>query len=417
MAMILAAAPTYGADIKAADLLKEARSLKQDKRWEEAAKAYEAAMKTNPQRREALTMRLEAACCWMKLQKPDRALAVLEGAAGNRAKPGREAVFQDALNWVRKGTSAFPCYKGDYADFHVPPTYAKRAEELNLGKTTDICVDLLRRLTGADVKPKKRQVVQYNPLAGGGAHSGNPVEIGPGFFSADEDRCWGAVLTAVHELGHNFHARVPNLGALLHGNTSAQALHHMCVLESVWFPATLTQEGLKLGLSRNAMSLLAQHNTMREKKARAPLKVLADYEAFIAGGGKQAAFKDQYFIGVGVWTQLVKEKGLDICPRFFREIAALPAPLVGEAKRTVKQNALIVLAITRACGEDQVDRFSGKWGFPVDHAFYVKAKEAMKGSAPSKAAGPGAKAADEPKDGAVTAPEEDDEAGEDDGDK
>ena len=55
--------------------------------------------------------------------------------------------------------------------------------------------------------------------------------------------------------------------------------------------------------------------------------------------------------------------------------------------------------------------------FPVDRAFYVKSKEAMKVGAPAKAADPGVKAADEPKDGAVTAPEDDDEAGEDDGDK
>jgi hypothetical protein len=135
------------------------------------------------------------------------------------------------------------------------------------------------------------------------------------------------------------------------------------------------KQGTQNGLSPIAIHRIRQFSRSDDDSPRNSLKILAAYEAFVRSGNKALQFDDCYAVGVGIWRRLIKEKGLDICPAFFREVAALPGYLVREAKGSRTQNALLVACISRAYGEDMFDRFTNKWGMPLDRAFYDQARQ------------------------------------------
>jgi hypothetical protein len=352
-----------------------ARYLLGEGRFEEAARAFEAKIPQLTDNSEVVYRRLDAAYCWEHCGRKDAAMAVVRPALKLTLGEREAAILKDAITWMEKGHDSFPCFKGKYCDSYLPPWFAKRAEEMEFAKTLDICIDLLRQLTGANgLDPRKRQIVQYCPLIGS-SHSGNPAEIGHDFLNADRDQCWGGMANVVHELAHNFHGAVPNLNNLTDRNSFGPIWHHLCVVENTWIDATLLKQGTQSGLSPIAIHRIRQCSRNDDDSSRNWLKVLTAYEAFIRSGNKALQFDDSYAVGVGIWRRLIKEKGLDICPVFFRELVALPGYLVREAKGSERKNALLVACISRAYGEDLFDRFTNKWGMPLDKAFYDQARQ------------------------------------------
>lgn len=358
---------------------KHARYLSSEGRFEEAARAFEAKIPQLSDSNEMLYRRLEAAYCWEHCGRKDAAVAVVRPALKLTLGEREAAILKDAITWLEKGHDSFPCFKGKYCDSYLPPWFAKRAEEMEFAKTLDICIDLLRQLTGANgLDAKRKQIAQYCPLVDG-SHAGNPAEIGYGFVNSDRELSWVAMANVVHEIAHNFHFAVPNLDALatpdFKGNNFDPVWHHMCVIENTWIDATLLKQGAQSGLSPIAMHRIRQCSRNDDDGPRNWLKVLAAYEAFVRSGNNALQFDDPYAVGAGIWRRLIKEKGLDICPAFFRELAALPGYLVREAKGSQKKNALLVACISRAYGEDLFDRFTNKWGMPLDRAFYDQARQ------------------------------------------
>lgn len=354
---------------------KVARYLLGEERFEEAARAFEAKIPQLADNSEVVYRRLDAAYCWEHCGRKDAAMAVLKPALKLTLGEREAAILKDGITWLEKGHDSFPCFKGKYCDSYLPPWFAKRAEEMEFAKTLDVCIDLLRQLTGANgLDARRKQIVQYCPLIGS-SHSGNPAEIGHDFLNSDRDQCWGGMANVVHEVAHNFHGAVPNLNDLTDRNSFGPIWHHLCVIENTWIDATLLKRGAQSGLSPIAIHRIRQCSRNDEDSARNWLKVLAAYEAFIHSGNKALQFHDSYPVGVGIWRQLIKEKGLDICPAFFREVAAVPGYLVREATGSERKNALLVACISRAYGEDLFDRFTAKWGMPLDKAFYDQAKQ------------------------------------------
>jgi hypothetical protein len=354
---------------------KTARYLLSEQRFEEAARAFESVIPQLTDPAETLNGRLDAAYCWEHCGRKDAALAVVKPALKLTLDEREAAILKDAFVWLEKGHDSFPCFRGKYCDSYLPPWFAKRAEEMEFAKTLDVCIDLLRQLTGASgLDVRRKQIVQYCPLIGS-SHSGNPAEIGRDFLNANRDQCWGGMANIVHEVAHNFHDAVPNLSNLVDHNRFNPIWHWLCVIDNTWIDATLLKQGTQSGLSPIAMHRIRQCSRNDDDGPRNSLKVLAAYEVFVRGGNKALQFDDCYAVGAGIWRRLIKEKGLDICPVFFRELAALPGYWVREATTSEKKNALLVACISRAYGEDLFDRFVNKWGMPLDRVFYDQAKQ------------------------------------------
>ena len=299
------------------------------------------------------------------------AIRFLEQASGKTNNIREAVIMDDCLVFVKKGRDAFPCFNGKYMDIYLPRWFKSRAQRLAIPKSTDLVWEGLIELTGVNLIPKKRQAVQFNPFSGGGAHSGNPVEAGT-FWFPERDDSFSPLGVIAHEIGHNFNGRVKNDDSFLKNNISSLYFHGYCVVEDVYIPAFIIQKGKSVGLPDEFVALVkAEYERSRINNK----KTLERYERYLRGGGRQEIFKDQYSVGVGIWFEITEKHGLESCPRFFRYLAEIPETLIKEAKDSKKKNAMIVLAISQACGADMLDSFDKRWRFPIDRDFYHNARK------------------------------------------
>jgi hypothetical protein len=111
-----------------------------------------------------------------------------------------------------------------HMDFVLPAEGIRWFEKWKPQAMIDAQFELLRKLIGHLPVHDGKQVVEYRPDMGWGAHSGNPAMVGPGFWSWDDVRGWDIGIWW-HEVGHNFNAQAP---IVFYSNVEGFNYHHHC---------------------------------------------------------------------------------------------------------------------------------------------------------------------------------------------
>ena len=78
-------------------------------------------------------------------------------------------------------------YSTKHLDYVFPAKYVNQMAEAGLAPVIDKVWERMLDLFGY-CPSRGKQVIKYGPDMGGGAHSGNPVMMGPGWFKDDPNR-------------------------------------------------------------------------------------------------------------------------------------------------------------------------------------------------------------------------------------
>ena len=261
-----------------------------------------------------------------------------------------------------------------YIDFVVPDDIATWMETWEAGPYVDAGWRQIRDVIGQEPLDG-RQVVKYAPNMGGGAHSGNPVKAGPGWWSTDPVDGWTLGIWH-HEVGHNFHGET-RIGRIIEENWFDLFLHHGMELTQVALEARVLEQPERFGLSGEALvnyQAWAQsvHDSMFERSRH--------YKAFVDSGGRADEYvqlpdgeRDTY----GAWGWICRE----LCDGFGPELLettlravrvdGLPSDLYDLADTPLKKNTLF-LAIISAAADMDLRFYFWMWGFDVDYALYTR---------------------------------------------
>jgi hypothetical protein len=113
----------------------------------------------------------------------------------------------------------------EYVDFVVPRENALWIRGWRAQRYLDAVWEYMYSVMGQHPR-NTRQIVRFNPKLRGGAHSGNPIESGRGFFKTDPVSGW-SLGAYCHELAHNFNGPT-NVHGVTKENWAQPYYHHMC---------------------------------------------------------------------------------------------------------------------------------------------------------------------------------------------
>ena len=254
-----------------------------------------------------------------------------------------------------------------HMDFVLPPEGVRWFEKWKPHASIDAQFEYLRKLIGHEPTRDGKQVVKYQPDMGGGAHSGNPAPVGPGFWSWDDVGGWGIGIWC-HEVGHNFNGQAP---IVFYSNVEGfgGAYHHHChFLAGPVFMRTVANPA-SFGLLGAAANNYRRCTASYMPSAGRPMQGLPR----VAEKGRQRTYiSGGRLPGVDHDLQSARVK---IRRRGSGEISAamrtdgIPASLRKTAKTPLQINALLYCIMSHAANAD-LRPFFDRMGFEYDGPYY-----------------------------------------------
>jgi hypothetical protein len=252
-----------------------------------------------------------------------------------------------------------------HMDFVLPPEGASWFEKWKPHAMLDAQFEYLRKLIGHEPARDGKQIVKFQPDMGGGAHSGNPAPVGPGFWSWDDVRGWDIGIW-FHEVGHNFNAQAP---IVFYSNIGGFAYHHHChflagpvFMRTVADPAVFGLSGAAAGHYRRWTECYKQ-DLAGERKA---------YEDWLKNAGKARTYRgDGFHVWITICDQLASQYGVEILERSLRAMRTdgVPASLRETAKQPLQVNALLYCIMSHAASAD-LRPFFDRMGYEYDADYY-----------------------------------------------
>lgn len=269
-------------------------------------------------------------------------------------------------------------YSTRYLDFVVPAKFADRANQYNLAPVMDAVWGHMRDCYGLS-PDRGKQVIKYAPEMGGGAHSGNPVMMGPGWFKDDPVECWGWMLhIPVHEFGHDFHG-MTNIGPIISGKNPSldRFFHHGMEITESSVMARVAENPKQYHLEGPALATyLEYHKRELERNQRR-----ADpFRKWIGAGNDPAKFEgDAYGVGETMCCELCRQCGPQALEQTIRLFCpdALAQSIYNSADTDIKRQTLLCCMFSAAAGRDQKAYFKS-WAFKLDERFFDETFPAVK---------------------------------------
>ncbi len=235
-----------------------------------------------------------------------------------------------------------------YMDFVLPPDGVRWFGKWKPHAMIDAQFEYLRKLIGHEPARDGKQIVKYQPDMGGGAHSGNPAPVGPGFWSWDDVRGWGIGIWW-HEVGHNFNAQAP---IVFYSNVQGYDYHHHChFLAGPLFTRTAADPAA-FGLSGAAVDNYRRWLALSREDL---IGVRKNFDEWLKNGGKVRTWQGNGFHLWGtICDQLASQYGVEVLEKTLRAMRTdgIPASLRETAKSPLQVNALLFCIMSHAAGAD-----------------------------------------------------------------
>jgi hypothetical protein len=252
-----------------------------------------------------------------------------------------------------------------HIDFVLPPDGVRWFEKWKPHASIDAQFELLRKLIGHEPARDGKQIVKYQPDMGGGGCSGNPVTVGPGFWSWDDVRGWDIGIW-FHEVGHNFNGQAP---IVFYSNVEGFGYHHHChFLAKPVFMRTVADPAA-VGLSGAAAS---NYQRWTEWDAQELANECKDYPEWLRKGGKARTYpRDGFHLWCNICNQLTSQYGVEILEKSLRAMRTdgVPTALRETAKTPLQLNALLYCIMSHAANTD-LRPFFDRMGYEYDDSFY-----------------------------------------------
>jgi hypothetical protein len=271
------------------------------------------------------------------------------------------------LNVVSNNYAGMRIVSTRSVDLAVPAWYASWLEQWQPHHVIDAAYERLRRLTGLETDAGK-QVVMFAPGMGG-AVSGQPVQIGPGWMVLDPVDGWhftGDVL--IHEVGHNFNATMGmpdyNYWPWFDG-----WFHHGCELLERSILERLCAQPEAFGMTGAGSSNFIAH--VQREKLDAENRFAA-YRTYLASGGRATNYSgDTYGAWSRLCTDLQQRYGPSVLENTVRAYRrdGLPVSVRSAASTVAQRTTLLVCIMSAAAGADLRNYFATN-GFDIDASFY-----------------------------------------------
>ncbi len=310
--------------------------------------------------------------------KWDKPVRGFHFVAASLSTAGAELRQEWWLRVVEKDIADVRIFSTRYLDYVVPAKYALAMEQIGLRPVIDAAWERLRDMYGISPTDGK-QVVKYAPAMGGGAHSGNPVMMGPGWWNDDPVDCWSwMVHIPVHEFGHNFHG-LTNIGPIISGQNPPldRPFHHGMELTEVAIMTRIAQSPDDFGMAGISK---ASYLKFYKRQVENGLRRAEPFRKWIASQNKPEAFEgDTYGIGETICYELCGRYGpsvLEQTMRLFRH-DALKKDVYDSADNEIKRQTLLWCMFSCAAGTDLRPYFRS-WGFPVDDGYFSQMSPSIK---------------------------------------
>ncbi len=251
----------------------------------------------------------------------------------------------------------------EFMDFVVPPEIAQWIYDNDAISYLNTCWAMMHNVVGY-CPLNGRQVVRYN--AAGGAHSGNPVEAGPAWWSTNPIDGW-SLGAWDHEVGHNFHA-MTNMSRIT--NMWASTFFH----QGMEFMQTLLADKLismpEVFPSRTAYENYVAWIAKRRQNHRNSAK---HYITWLQNGGRAIDYPGptQYQAWAVICQELSSLYGTDVMEKTIRAVRkdGLPSEIYDLADTDPKRITLLLCILSNAAGTDLRSYFD-QWGFDIETGFY-----------------------------------------------
>jgi hypothetical protein len=254
-----------------------------------------------------------------------------------------------------------------HMDFVLPSEGVQWFEKWRPHALLDVQFEYLRKLIGHDPARDGKQIVKYQPDMGGGGCSGNPVTVGPGFWSWDDVRGWDIGIW-FHEVGHNFNGQAP---MVFYSNAPGFDYHHHCAfLAEPLFMRTVTDPAA-FGLSGAAA---ANYRRWTELAAEEVANECKAYRQSLGNGGKVRTYRgDGFHLWCDVCHELTLKYGAALIEKTVRAMRTdgVPTALRETAKTPLQVNALLYCIMSHAAGADLRPYFQ-HMGYEYDAEYYEK---------------------------------------------
>ncbi len=275
-------------------------------------------------------------------------------------------------------------------DFAVPGWLVTWLDHWQPHRVVDAAYDRLQRLTGVPTGEGK-QIVMFAPEMGG-AVSGQPLQIGPGWMTLEPVDGWHfAGDVYIHEVGHNFNSLIQMPDAN-YWPWFDSWFHHGCeLLERPILERLALALPLSYGLPRETRSNFLAH--VEREKIDATNRFAA-YATYLTGGGRATNYTGDTY---GAWSRmcvdLQKTYGPAVLENTVRAYRRDGVPLTTKALADTvsKKMTLLFCIMSAAAGTDLRSYFTAN-GFDVDNAFYASVNSAVlasMASLPDEEAGDG----------------------------
>ena len=316
---------------------------------------------------------------WRLICGPDGMTVDRDSGVPSWPKPtmGHHRVFVDAKNAfghdilefillvVRNDIPDGRIVHTKHMDFVLPPEGEAWFEKWKPHATLDAQFAYLRKLIGHEPARDGKQVVEYRPDMGGGAHSGNPAMAGPGWWRWGDVDGWVLGIWP-HEVGHNFNAQAP---ITFYSNVEGFDYHHHChalnrpmVLRTLATPAAF---GLCGAAADNYRQCL--------EAGKPGLDALRkDYQDWLLQGGNARGYKGNGFhLWIAICDELASQYGVEWLEKTLRAMRTdgVPRTLRETAKTPLQVNALLYCIMSHAAGAD-LRPFFDRMRYEYDEDFY-----------------------------------------------
>ncbi|MBN2129336.1 MAG: C-type lectin domain-containing protein [Sedimentisphaerales bacterium] len=258
-----------------------------------------------------------------------------------------------------------------HVDFVVPLQMAWWMNQWQPHELIDGAWEWLRDTVGQQTY-SGRQMVLLDPSMGGGAHSGNPIRMGPNWWTDDPIHGWYVFTTLfVHEHAHNAHGLVSIPG---HDDWPwfDPFVHHMCEFAQQAFIADVLQNPEQYGLRGEAW---ANYQAFTEWLENDYQNRYWSYGSWLDQGGTARDFSGDTY---GAWQKIVHDLAGDFGPAILRDTLlayrpdGLPKSLRNAAYTSEHRVTLLFSVLSALTGTDLRQRFRNL-GFPVDDDFFAVA--------------------------------------------
>jgi hypothetical protein len=256
-----------------------------------------------------------------------------------------------------------------HIDFVLPPEGVSWFRKWKPHRLIAAQFELMRKLIGHAPTRDGKQVMKYQPDAGGGGLSGNPVRCGPGWWGNwNELDGWDLGIWD-HEVGHNFNGQAPvtfysdveGYGGIYH--------HHVAFLV---FPAVkrTMADPAAFGLSGPSLENYRRFITAWEHSDD---EWYRGYTRWLNAGNRVVTkYEPDYFkIWGRICLELTARHGPEILEKSLRAMRTdgIPHSLRETAQTPLQRNAMLFCIMSHAGNED-LRKYFQHLGFEYDGEFY-----------------------------------------------